>query len=308
MEKNSKIYVAGHRGLVGSAIMRKLKELGYNNLVFKTHKELDLTRQEDVENFFKIERPEYVFLAAAKVGGIQANRLSPANFIYENLMIENNVIHSSYENKVKKLLFLGSNCIYPEIVPQPVKEEYLMMGKLEKSNIGYALSKIAGIELCKSYRKQYGCNFISAMPVNLYGPNDSFDLETCHVLPAFIRKFYEAKINNEDIVIWGTGKARREFMHVDDLSDALIYLMNNYSEEEQINIGTGKDLTIDELVEIFKEVTNFKGKIIYDRTKPDGTLKKLLDVSRLEATGWKYKIELKEGIEKTYKWYLENKL
>lgn len=306
MEKNSKIYVAGHRGLVGSAIMRKLKELGYNNLVFKTHKELDLTRQEDVENFFKIERPEYVFLAAAKVGGIQANRLSPANFIYENLMIENNVIHSSYENKVKKLLFLGSNCIYPEIVPQPVKEEYLMMGKLEKSNIGYALSKIVGIELCKSYRKQYGCDFISAMPVNLYGPNDSFDLETCHVLPAFIRKFYEAKINNKDIVIWGTGKARREFMHVDDLADALIYLMNNYSEEEQINIGTGKDLTIDELVEIFKEVTNFKGKIIYDRTKPDGTLKKLLDVKKLENLGWKYKIELKEGIEKTYKWYLKN--
>lgn len=308
MEKNSKIYVAGHRGLVGSAIIRKLKELGYKNLIYRTHKELDLTRQYEVEKFFETEKPEYVFLAAAKVGGIQANSKAPANFIYENLMIENNVIHESYRNGVKKLLFLGSNCIYPEITPQPIKEEYLMTGKLEKSNIAYALSKIAGIELCKSYKKQYGCDFISAMPVNLYGPNDSFDLETCHVLPAFIRKFAEANKNNsEEIVIWGTGKARREFMHVDDLADALVFLMNNYSGEEQVNIGTGKDLTISELVAIFSEVTNFKGNIKYDNTKPDGTMKKLLDVSKLEKLGWKYKIKLEDGIKDTYKWYLENK-
>ena len=308
MEKNSKIYVAGHRGLVGSAIVRNLEERGFTNIIGKTHKELDLTRQDEVEKFFEAEKPEYVFLAAAKVGGIQANNTTPAEFIYDNLMIETNIINSAYKNKVKKLLFLGSSCIYPKFAEQPIKEEYLLTGELEPTNEAYAIAKITGIELCKFYRRQYGCDFISAMPTNLYGINDNFDLETSHVLPALIRKFHEAKINNaEEVVMWGTGKPLREFMYVDDLADALVHLMLNYSDEIHVNMGTGKDLTIGELAEIVKEVVGYKGKIVNDLSKPDGTPRKLLDVSRLESTGWKYKTELKEGIEKVYKWYLENK-
>ncbi|MEH1741595.1 GDP-L-fucose synthase [Fusobacterium varium] len=308
MEKNSKIYVAGHRGLVGSAIVRNLKERGFTNLLVRTHKELDLKRQEDVEKFFEQEKPEYVFLAAANVGGIHANSTYPAEFIYDNLMIESNIIHSSYKNKVKKLLFLGSSCIYPKFAEQPIKEEYLLTGELEETNEAYAIAKITGIELCKFYRRQYGCDFISAMPTNLYGINDNFDLETSHVLPALIRKIHEAKIaNKEEVVIWGTGKPLREFMYVDDLADALVHLMLNYSEEIHVNMGTGKDISIGELAEVVKEVIGYKGEIVNDLSKPDGTPRKLLDVSKLEATGWKYKIELKEGIEKTYKWYLENK-
>ena len=306
MEKNSKIYVAGHRGLVGSAIVRNLQERGFTNIIGKTHKELDLTRQDKVEKFFEAEKPEYVFLAAAKVGGIQANNTTPAEFIYDNLMIETNIINSAYKNKVKKLLFLGSSCIYPKFAEQPIKEEYLLTGELEPTNEAYAIAKITGIELCKFYRRQYGCDFISAMPTNLYGINDNFDLETSHVLPALIRKFHEAKINNaEEVVMWGTGKPLREFMYVDDLADALVHLMLNYSDEIHVNMGTGKDLAIGELAEIVKEVVGFKGKIVNDLSKPDGTPRKLLDVSRLESTGWKYKTELKEGIEKVYKWYLE---
>lgn len=308
MEKSSKIYVAGHRGLVGSAIVRNLEERGFTNIIGKTHKELDLTRQDEVEKFFEIEKPEYVFLAAAKVGGIQANNTTPAEFIYDNLMIETNIINSAYKNKVKKLLFLGSSCIYPKFAEQPIKEEYLLTGELEPTNEAYAIAKITGIELCKFYRRQYGCDFISAMPTNLYGINDNFDLETSHVLPALIRKFHEAKINNaEEVVMWGTGKPLREFMYVDDLADALVHLMLNYSDEIHVNMGTGKDLTIGELAEIVKEVVGYKGKIVNDLSKPDGTPRKLLDVSRLESTGWRYKTELKEGIEKVYKWYLENK-
>ena len=303
MEKNSKIYVAGHRGLVGSAIVRNLEERGFTNIIGKTHKELDLTRQDEVEKFFETEKPEYVFLAAAKVGGIQANNTTPAEFIYDNLMIETNIINSAYKNKVRKLLFLGSSCIYPKFAEQPIKEEYLLTGELEPTNEAYAIAKITGIELCKFYRRQYGCDFISAMPTNLYGINDNFDLETSHVLPALIRKFHEAKVNNtEEVVMWGTGKPLREFMYVDDLADALVHLMLNYSDEIHINMGTGKDLTIGELAEIVKEVVGFKGKIVNDLSKPDGTPRKLLDVSRLESTGWKYKTELKEGIEKVYKW------
>lgn len=305
MNKNSKIYVAGHRGLVGSAIVRNLEERGYTNIICRTHKELDLTRQADVEKFFAEEKPEYVFLAAAKVGGIHANNTRPAEFIYENLMIESNIIHSAYKYGVKKLLFLGSSCIYPKFANQPIKEEYLLTGELEPTNEAYAIAKITGIELCKFYRRQYGCDFISAMPTNLYGINDNFDLETSHVLPALIRKFHEAKINNqEEVVMWGTGKPLREFMYVDDLADALVHLMVNYSDEIHVNMGTGKDLSIGELAQIVKEVVGYEGKIVNDLSKPDGTPRKLLDVSRLEATGWKYKTELRDGIERVYKWYL----
>ena len=308
MNKDSKIYVAGHRGLVGSAIVRNLEERGYTNIIYRTHKELDLTRQIEVEKFFEEERPEYVFLAAAKVGGIHANNTRPAEFIYDNLMIESNIIHSSYKYGVKKLLFLGSSCIYPKFANQPIKEEYLLTGELEPTNEAYAIAKITGIELCKFYRRQYGCDFISAMPTNLYGINDNFDLETSHVLPALIRKFHEAKINNqEEVVMWGTGKPLREFMYVDDLADALVHLMLNYSDEIHVNMGTGKDLSIGELAHVVKEVVGYEGKIVNDLSKPDGTPRKLLDVSRLEATGWKYKTELRDGIDKVYKWYLENK-
>lgn len=308
MNKDSKIYVAGHRGLVGSAIVRNLEERGYTNIIYRTHKELDLTRQVEVEKFFEEEKPEYVFLAAAKVGGIHANNTRPAEFIYDNLMIESNIIHSAYKYGVKKLLFLGSSCIYPKFANQPIKEKYLLTGELEPTNEAYAIAKITGIELCKFYRRQYGCDFISAMPTNLYGINDNFDLETSHVLPALIRKFHEAKINNqEEVVMWGTGKPLREFMYVDDLADALVHLMLNYSDEIHVNMGTGKDLSIGELAQIVKEVVGYEGKIVNDLSKPDGTPRKLLDVSRLEATGWKYKTELRDGIKKVYKWYLETK-
>lgn len=307
MDKGSKIYVAGHRGLVGSALRRKLESNGYSNLLFRTHKELDLTNQQEVNEFFKTETPEYVFLAAAKVGGILANNTYPAEFIYENLMIEANVIHASYKSGVKKLLFLGSSCIYPKLAPQPLKEEYLLTGPLEETNEAYAIAKIAGIRICKHYNQQYGTNFISVMPTNLYGPNDNFDLETSHVMPALIRKFHEAKINNDSgVIIWGTGKPHREFLHVDDMADACIYLMENFNKDnigEFVNIGVGKDITIGELAVLIKEITGFKGAIRNDISKPDGTPQKLLDISKLNSLGWKASITLKNGIEQTYEWY-----
>lgn len=308
MKKGSKIYVAGHRGMVGSAILRRLEENGYTNIIHRASAELDLRNQAAVEKFFEEEKPEYVFLAAAKVGGIYANNTYPAEFIYDNLMIETNIINSSYKNKVKKLLFLGSSCIYPKFAEQPIKEEYLLTGSLEETNEAYAIAKITGIELCKFYRRQYGCDFISAMPTNLYGINDNFDLETSHVMPALIRKFYEAKINkSKEVVMWGTGKPRREFMYVDDLADSLIHLMLNYSDEIHVNLGTGEDIEIRELANLIKEIIGYEGKIINDLSKPDGTPRKLLDVTRLNSTGFKHKIELKEGIEKVYKWFLNNK-
>jgi GDP-L-fucose synthase len=307
MEKDAKIYVAGHRGLVGSAIMRKLKKEGYNNLVYRTSSELDLRRQEKVEDFFKEEKPEYVILAAAKVGGIQANNTYSAEFLYDNLMIETNVIEAAYQNDVKKLLFLGSSCIYPKFADQPMKEEYLLSGKLESTNEGYAVAKITGIKLCEHYNKQYGTNFISAMPTNLYGPNDNFDLETSHVLPALIRKFHEAKVNDKDeVVIWGTGEPRREFLHVDDLADSLLYLMNNYNGNQFVNVGVGKDISILELAELIKDVVDFEGEIVNDLSKPDGTPRKLMDVTRLNDLGWEAKISLEEGIKDTYLWFKEN--
>ena len=305
MEKNSKIYIAGHRGMVGSAIVRKLTEQGYNNLIYKTSKELDLMRQIDVENFFEKERPDYVFLAAAKVGGIHANNTYPAEFLYNNLMIESNIIHSAYKFGVTKLLFLGSSCIYPKFANQPIKEEYLLTGSLEPTNEAYAIAKITGIELCKFYRRQYGCDFISAMPTNLYGINDNFDLETSHVLPALIRKIHEAKIKNQsEVNMWGTGKPKREFLYVDDLAEACIHLMNNYSDEMHINVGTGEDVEIREHGDIIKRVVGYDGTITNDLSKPDGTPRKLLDVSLLHKTGWKHKVELQEGIRTVYKWYL----
>ncbi|MGL4393563.1 MAG: GDP-L-fucose synthase family protein [Fusobacteriaceae bacterium] len=308
MNKESKIYIAGHNGMVGSALLRSLKNKGYTNLVFRSSEELDLRNQLETKFFFEKEKPEYVFLAAAKVGGIHANNIYPAEFIYDNLMIEANIINYSYEFKVKKLLFMGSSCIYPKFADQPIKEESLLTGKLEETNEAYAIAKITGIELCKFYRKQYNCDFISAMPTNLYGVNDNFDLETSHVMPALIRKFHEAKINNKlEVVMWGTGKPRREFMYVDDLSDALVYLMENYSEEIHVNLGVGEDIEIGELAKIIKSVVGFEGKITNDLSKPDGTPRKLLDVGRLHSTGYKHKVELQEGIEKVYKWFLESK-
>lgn len=304
MERASKIYIAGHRGLVGSAIVRKLQESEYRNLIHRTHKELELTRQEKVEEFFDQERPDYVFLAAAKVGGIWANNTYPAEFIYSNIAVQANVIHSAYLYGVKKLLFLGSSCIYPKHCPQPMKEEYLLTGPLEPTNEPYAVAKIAGIKMCQSYNRQYGTNFISVMPTNLYGPNDNFDLETSHVLPALIRKFHEAKLQKEQsVVIWGTGTPRREFLHVDDLADACVFLMNHYNDSEIINIGCGQDISIRELAKLIKEVVGFEGELVFDKTKPDGTPRKLLDVSKLKQLGWQPKISLKEGIKQTYEWY-----
>ncbi len=304
MNKDSKIYVAGHRGMVGSAIVRNLQAKGYTNIIGRTSNELNLMRQEEVERFFKEERPDYVFLAAAKVGGIHANNTYPAEFIYNNLMIESNIIHSAYKYGVTKLLFLGSSCIYPKMAPQPIKEEYLLTGPLEPTNEAYAIAKISGIELCKFYRRQYGCDFISAMPTNLYGINDNFDLETSHVLPALIRKFHEAKMNGEkEVVMWGTGKPKREFLYVDDLADACVHLMNNYNDEIHVNVGTGEDVEIRELAQIIKDVIGYKGEIINDLSKPDGTPRKLLDVSLLESTGWKYSTNLEEGVRKVYEWY-----
>lgn len=307
MNKNSKIYVAGHAGMVGSAVVRELKKEKFNNLILKTRNELDLFDQQLVRAFFDKEKPEYVIDCAAKVGGILANDEYSADFIYQNLVIQNNIIHNSHLAGVRKLLFLGSSCIYPRDCPQPIKENYLLTGLLEKTNDSYAIAKIAGIKMCQSYNKQYKTNFISVMPTNLYGPNDNFDLQNSHVLPALIRKFHEAKINNKhEVVIWGTGSPKREFLHVDDLADACLFLMNNYNDGEIINIGTGEDITILELSKLIKKVVGFKGEITNDTTKPDGTTQKLLDVSKINKLGWKYKITLERGIADTYKWFLEN--
>ncbi|GAV23968.1 GDP-L-fucose synthase [Carboxydothermus pertinax] len=307
MEKSAKIYVAGHTGLVGSALLRKLKQEGYENIITRTSKELDLRKQDDVLKFFEKEKPEYVFLAAAKVGGILANNTFPAEFIYDNLMIEANIIHSAYLTGVKKLLFLGSSCIYPKYAPQPIKEEYLLDRKLEPTNEPYAIAKIAGIKMCQAYNRQYGTNFISVMPTNLYGPNDNFDLQNSHVLPALIRKFHDAKVNNSpEVVLWGTGTPKREFLHVDDLADACLYLMRSYNDSEIINIGVGQDISIKDLANLVKNIVGYTGEIKWDTSKPDGTPRKLLDISKLKAFGWEAKISLEEGIKSTYQWYLEN--
>ena len=301
MEKNSKIYVAGHRGLAGSAIVRKLKEEGYQNLLLKTSAELDLRDQKAVKDFFENEKPEYVFLAAAKVGGINANNTYPADFIYDNLCIQNNVIHESYQQGVKKLLFLGSSCIYPKNSKQPIKEEYFLSGYLEPTNDAYAVAKIAGIKMCQSYHKQYGCNFISVMPTNLYGPGDNYDLKNSHVLPALLRKFYEAKISNEPVVtIWGTGNPRREFLHADDLASACLFLMDHYDEPDIINVGVGKDIPIAEMAAMIKDISEYNGKMVFDTSMPDGTFQKLLDVSKLHSLGWQAEIGFEEGVRNTY--------
>ena len=307
MNKDSKIYLAGHTGLVGSAIYRKLKNEGYTNIVTRTHKELDLTNQQQTQEFFQKERPEYVILAAAKVGGIKAHLTYPADFAYINIMIDSNVIKASYDCGVKKLLFLGSSCVYPRLSPQPIKEEYLLSGPLEPTNEAYAIAKIAGLKMCQYFNSQYGTNFISVTLSNLYGPNDNFDLEASSVLPALLRKFHEAKTNKKQYVeVWGTGNQRREFLHVDDLADAVLHLMNNYKENEPINIGTGEDTTIKGLAQLVKEVVGYEGEIRFDTTKPDGIPRRLLDVTRLRKTGWRHKIELKEGLELTYQWFKEN--
>ena len=301
MNKTSKIYIAGHRGMVGSAILRNLEKKGFSNLVFKTSAEIDLRNTQAVADFFEKEKPEYVYLAAAKVGGINANNIYRADFLYENLMIQNNVIHQAYLSKVKKLLFLGSSCIYPKMAPQPLREDYLLTGLLEETNEPYAIAKIAGIKMCDAYRSQYGCNFISAMPTNLYGPNDNYDLENSHVLPAMLRKFHEAKIaGNPEVKLWGSGNPKREFLHVDDLAEACVFLMANYSDFGQVNVGIGKDLSIKELSELIQEIIAYSGKIIWDETKPDGTPRKLMDVSKINSLGWKAKIPLDEGIRKVY--------
>lgn len=307
MELNSKIYVAGHRGLVGSAIVRNLEAKGYTNIVYRTHEELDLTNQADVQAFFKEEQPEYVILAAAKVGGIHANNTYPAEFIYDNLMIQNNVIKAAHDYKVKKLLFLGSTCIYPKMAPQPIREEYLLTGALEETNEAYAVAKIAGLEMCKFFKRQYGDNFISCMPTNLYGPNDNFDLKSSHVLPALIRKFHEAKVNGSDTVeVWGTGTPLREFIYVDDMADACVFLMENYDGEQHVNIGTGEEVSIRQLAETVKEVVGFEGELVFNTDMPDGTPRKLTTVDKLHGLGWKHKVSLNEGIKLAYTWFLEN--
>ena len=307
MNLDAKIYVAGHRGLVGSAIVRNLEAKGYKNIICRTHKELDLTNQEAVRIFFEEEKPEYVFLAAAKVGGIHANNTYPADFIYDNLMIQNNVIKAAHDFKVKKLLFLGSTCIYPKMAPQPIKEEYLLTGSLEETNEAYAVAKIAGLEMCKFFKRQYGDNFISCMPTNLYGPNDNFDLKNSHVLPALIRKFHEAKVNNSEVVeVWGTGTPLREFLYVDDMADACVFLMENYDGEQHVNIGTGEEVSIRELAETVKEVVGFEGELVFNTDMPDGTPRKLTTVDKLHGLGWKHKVSLNEGIKLAYNWFLEN--
>lgn len=301
MNKEDKIYVAGHRGMVGSAITRKLGSEGFGNLLFRTSGELDLRDQPAVDRFFETEKPAYIFLAAAKVGGILANNIYRADFLYENLMIQNNVIHAAYKNGATKLMFLGSSCIYPKLAPQPLKEEYLLTGELEPTNEPYAIAKIAGIKMCDAYRSQYGCNFVSVMPTNLYGPNDNYDLNNSHVLPAFIRKFHEAKIKGEDsVTIWGSGKPRREFLHADDLADACFFLMQGYNEPGFINIGTGEDIEIKELALLVKKITGYQGEIIHDLSKPDGTPRKLMDVTKLKKMGWQAGISLEDGIRKVY--------
>lgn len=301
MEKSSKIYIAGHRGMVGSSILRALQDQGYTNFVLKTSAELDLRNQQAVADFFAAEKPDFVFLAAAKVGGIVANNTYRADFIYENMMIQSNLIHQSYLNGVKKLLFLGSSCIYPKLAPQPLKEEYLLTGLLEPTNEPYAIAKIAGIKMCDAYRAQYGCNFISVMPTNLYGPNDNYDLTNSHVLPALLRKFITAKNKGKSsVTIWGTGSPLREFLHADDLAEACLFLMENYNEAGLVNIGVGEDISILNLAKLVKEIVGFEGEIITDTTKPDGTPRKLMDVSKLTDLGWKATIDLEEGIQKVY--------
>ncbi|WP_196596232.1 GDP-L-fucose synthase [Pectinatus frisingensis] len=307
MEKDAKIYVAGHRGMVGSAIVRSLEKNGYANIVKRTSKELDLRRQDEVEKFFAAERPTYVFLAAAKVGGIMANSEQPADFMYDNMILEMNVIHEAYKNKVKKLMFLGSSCIYPRMAPQPMKESCLLTSSLEQTNEAYALAKISGLKYCEYLNRQHDTDYISVMPTNLYGPNDNYHPEHSHVLPALIRRFHEAKISNKpEVTIWGTGKPLREFLYVDDLADACVYLMNTYSGDETVNLGTGKELTIAELANLVKKVIGYNGRIEYDASKPDGTPRKLLDVSKLNRLGWHYKTELEDGIRLTYNDFLHN--
>lgn len=301
MEKNSKIYIAGHNGMVGSAIKRNLQNKGYSNFLTFGSKELDLRDQAAVNKMFEEEKPDFVFLAAAKVGGIHANNVYRAEFLYDNLMIETNIIHAAYKHGVKKLLFLGSSCIYPKLAPQPLKEDYLLEGYLEPTNEPYAIAKISGIKLCEAYRDQYGCNFISAMPTNLYGPNDNYDLNNSHVLPALIRKFHTAKVNTDDSVeIWGTGKPMREFLHVDDLAEACYFLMENYNEKQFLNVGTGEDIAIADLARLVKKVVGFEGELVFNTDKPDGTPRKLMDVSRLHDLGWNHKIELEEGVRSVY--------
>ncbi|MCZ2298236.1 MAG: GDP-L-fucose synthase [Chitinophagales bacterium] len=307
MKKDSKIYIAGHRGMVGSAIVRNLQQKGFSNIIYKTSNELDLRNQQAVNDFFEKEKPQFVFLAAAKVGGIVANNTYRADFIYENLMIEANIIHAAFINKTEKLLFLGSSCIYPKLAPQPLKEEYLLSGYLEETNQPYALAKIAGIELCNSYRRQYNCNFISAMPTNLYGPNDNYDLNNSHVLPALLRKFITAKKQNDSFVeLWGTGTPKREFLHVDDLAEACYFLMLHYNEEGLVNVGVGEDLTILELAQLIKKITGYTGEIKLNTSKPDGTPRKLLDVTKINQLGWKANITLEQGIQKIYEEVKDN--
>jgi GDP-L-fucose synthase len=309
MEKNARIYVAGHRGMVGSAIVRKLEHEGHTNLLLKTSAELDLRNQQAVDSFFEDNRPEYVFLAAAKVGGIHANNVYRAEFLYDNLMIEANIIHAAYKHGVKKLLFLGSSCIYPKLAPQPLQEESLLTGALEPTNEPYAIAKIAGIKLCEAYRDQYGCNFISAMPTNLYGPNDNYDLNNSHVLPALIRKFHTAKVNGEaEVEVWGTGSPLREFLHVDDLAEGCYHLMLHYNEKMFVNIGTGEDLTIKALAELVRDIVGFSGQIRWNTEKPDGTPRKLMDVSRIHRFGWKHRIDLRNGIAVVYEEFQQYEL
>ena len=307
MDTSSRIYVAGHRGLVGSAIVRNLESKGYTNLVVRTSSELNLREQADVRNFFAAEKPDYVFLAAAKVGGIHANDTYPAEFIRDNLQIQTNVIDAAYQSGSQKLCFLGSSCIYPKFAPQPMKEEHLLTGELEPTNEWYAIAKIAGIKMCQAYRKQYGFPAISVMPTNLYGPGDNFDLEKSHVIPALMRKFHQAKQNGDaQVVCWGTGTPKREFLHVDDMADACVYLMQKYDDPEIVNVGVGEDVTIAELAALVKDVVGYPGQIVQDTTKPDGTPRKLMDVSRLKSQGWQAKIELREGLAQTYQWFLEH--
>lgn len=307
MDKTDKIYVAGHRGLVGSAIVRSLKAKGYENIIGRTHRELNLTSQQDVRDFFEAERPDIVVLAAAKVGGINANNTTPAEFAYENMQIQCNVIQCSHEYKVKKLLFLGSTCIYPRMAPQPIPEDALLTGPLEETNEAYAIAKIAGLEMCKFYKRQYGDDFISCMPTNLYGPHDNYDLEGSHVMPAMIRKFHEGKVSGSPTVtLWGTGTVLREFLYVDDMADACVFLLENYSGEQHVNIGTGKEITIKDLAGIVKQAVGYTGQIVWDQTMPDGTPRKLTDVSKLHGLGWTHKVELTEGVQRAYDWFKEN--
>lgn len=304
MQLDSKIYIAGHRGMVGSAIHRNLTAKGFQNIITRTSKELDLRNQQEVNDFFAAEKPDYVFLAAAKVGGIMANNTRRAEFLYDNLMIEANIIHAAYLNQVTKLMFLGSSCIYPKMAPQPLKEDYLLTGELEPTNEPYAIAKITGIKMCDAYRAQYGCNFISVMPTNLYGPNDNYDLNSSHVLPALVRKFHEAKMNNSEFVeLWGSGSPKREFLHADDLADACVYLMDKYNEQGLVNVGTGEDLSILELAQLIQKIVGYEGELRFDSSKPDGTPRKLMDVNKLHSMGWKARIGLEEGIRAVYEEY-----